>query len=56
MKAMESTRRKLFASEEKCSWSQSALEVMMSSEASSSEAHNQKQDHQKVKFIRRWET
>jgi len=56
MRAMESTRRKLFASDEKCSWSQSAPEVMLSSEASSSEAHHQKQDHQKLKFIRRWET
>jgi len=31
----------------------SAPEVMTSSEASSSEAHHQKQDHQKLKFIRR---
>ena len=33
---------------------QSALEVMTSSEASSSEAPHQKQYHQKLKFIRRW--
>jgi len=33
----------------------SAPEVMTSSEASSSEAPHQKQDHQKLKFIRRWE-
>jgi len=31
---------------------QSASEVMTSSEASSSEAPHQKQDHQKLKFIR----
>jgi len=30
----------------------SAPEVMTSSEASSSEAYHQKQDHQKLKFIR----
>jgi len=42
MRAMKSTRRKLFASEVKCSWSQNAPEVMMSSEASSSEAPHQK--------------
>ena len=34
----------------------SAPEVMTSSEASSSEASYQKQYHQKLKFIRRWET
>ena len=32
---------------------QSAPEVMTSSEVSSSEAPHQKQDHQKLKFIRR---
>ena len=32
----------------------SAPEVMTSSEASSSEAPHQKQDHQKLKIIRRW--
>jgi len=49
MRAMESTRRKLYASEEKCSWSQSALEVMTC---------YQKQVHQKhlikSKITRSW--
>jgi len=44
MRAMESTRRKLYASEEKCSWSQSAPEVMTC---------HQKQVHQKH-LIRSW--
>jgi len=43
---------KLYASEEKCSWSQSATEVMMCHQK---QVH-QKQDHKKLKFIRRWET
>ena len=53
-RAKESTKRKLEASEEKCIWSISAPEVMTSLEASSLEASQQKQDHQKLKFIRRW--
>jgi len=47
MRAMESTRRKLYALKK------SAPELMTSSEVSSSEAPHQKQDHQKLKFIRR---
>jgi len=42
MRAIESTRRKLEASEEKRFWRQSAPENLTSSEAS-----HQKQDHQK---------
>jgi len=41
-RANESTKRKLKASEENCSWSQSAPKVMTSSEAS----------HQKLKITR----
>jgi len=44
MRAMESTRRKLYASEEKYSWSQSDPEVMMC---------HQKQVHQKHLIRRR---
>jgi len=52
-RAKESLKRKLEASEEKCILSISVPEVMASSEASLSEAPLQKQDHQKLKFIRR---
>jgi len=50
MRAMKSTRKKLYASEEKCSWSQVLLksstpEVMTSSETSSLEVPHQKQNH-----------
>jgi len=49
MRAMKSTRRKLYASEEKCSWSKSAHEVMTC---------HQKQVHQKhlirSKITRSW--
>jgi len=55
MRAMESTRRKLEASEEKRFWRQVVLKKMTSSEALSSEAGHQKltsleasKDHQKL--------
>jgi len=56
MRAMESTSRKLEASEEKRFWRQSTPEVL-----TSSETPHQKQDHQKqfssedLKIIRSWE-
>jgi len=55
MRAIESTRRKLEASEEKRFWRQSTPEVL-----TSSEAPHQKKDHQKqfsseaLKIIRSW--
>jgi len=61
-RAKKSTKMKLKASEENCSWSQSAPaekcswsdDVIRSKfiRSISSEA----KDHQKLKFIRRWET
>jgi len=57
MKAMESTSKRSFMHlkkvllNSKCSWSDD-----VSSKASSSEAPDQKQDHRKLKFIRRCET
>jgi len=54
MRAMESTRRKLYASEEKCSWSQNAPEVMTLSEASSSEARSPEDERLKVSKVVQW--
>ena len=44
LRAMESTRMKLEASEEKCSWSQVFLKWW----------HHQKLHHQKLSFVRSW--
>ena len=53
-RAKESIKRKLEASEEKCSWSTKCSWSDDVIRRNSSEAHHQKQDHQKLKFIRRW--
>ena len=47
-RAKESTKRKLKASEEKCSWSDDVIRNKFI------KAPHQKQDHQKLKFIRGW--
>ena len=54
---MESTSRKLEASEEKRFWRQSNPEVLTSSEARSPEAVfiKRSEDHQELKIIRSWE-
>jgi len=48
MRAMESTRRKLYAIEEKCSWSDDVIKSKFIRRP------HQKQDHHMLKFIRRW--
>jgi len=53
MRAMESTRRKLYASEEKVLLKSSAPEVMTSSKASSSEAKSPEAEvHQKMRDLK----